>query len=37
LYCHTAKIEQILACPLAEMNAMEERMKARIEANNKKF
>jgi hypothetical protein len=31
------KIEQILACLLAEMNAMEERMEAKIEANNEKF
>jgi hypothetical protein len=37
LYHHTTKIEQILACLLAKMNAMEEGMKARIEANNKKF
>jgi hypothetical protein len=37
LYHHTAKLEQIVACLLAEMNAMEERMEAKIEANNEKF
>jgi hypothetical protein len=43
-YCHTRKIEQILARLLAEMNVTQERMdanlremKAEIRANNEKF